>query len=372
MPVTGRKLRVGVIFGGRSREHAISIRSAHFVVESLDQEEFDLTLIGIDRTGRWHLLGTEIFAGIGNEVSAGGAGIIPSPRPGICRLVDLDDPTGPGRTLDVVFPVLHGPYGEDGTIQGLLDMIDVPYVGAGVLASAVGMDKDVQKRLLRDAGLPIVPFEVVHDRQWRRDAERVRRAAAGLGTLLFVKPANLGSSVGITKVAKTAELDSAIEHAFRYDGKILIERGVDAREIECAVIGNEEPEASIPGEIEPGAEFYSYEAKYDDRSRARLLIPAPLSREETQKVRELALRAFRALECSGMARVDFLLDRTTGKLYVNELNTIPGFTSISMYPKLWEASGLGARELVARLLRHALEHHRARSRRYRADPSAQG
>ena len=366
---TGRRLRVGVIFGGRSGEHEISIRSARFIVESLAQAEFDLTLIGIDRTGGWHLLRAETFAVIGHEVPASGAGIIPSPRPGACRLVDLDDPCGPEHTLDVVFPVLHGPYGEDGTIQGLLDMIDVPYVGAGVLGSAVGMDKDVQKRLLRDAGLPIVPFEVVHERQWKSDPDRVRAAADGLGTPLFVKPANLGSSVGITKVMEAAGLDGAIEHAFRYDGKILIERGVDAREIECAVLGNEEPEASIPGEIVTGAEFYSYEAKYDDRSRARLLIPAPLSREETETVRELSLRAFRVLDCSGMARVDFLLDRATGKLYLNELNTIPGFTSISMYPKLWEASGLGARELVARLLRLALEHHRARARR--SQPSAE-
>jgi D-alanine-D-alanine ligase len=368
----GRRLRVGVIFGGRSGEHEISIRSARFIVESLAQAEFDLTLIGIDRTGGWHLLRAETFAAIGHEVPASGAGIIPSPRPGACRLVDLDDPYGPEHTLDVVFPVLHGPYGEDGTIQGLLDMIDVPYVGAGVLGSAVGMDKDVQKRLLRDAGLPIVPFEVVNDRQWKRDAELVRAAAARLGMPLFVKPANLGSSVGITKVAEAAGLDGAIAHALRYDGKILIERGVDAREIECAVLGgNEEPEASVPGEIVPGAEFYSYDAKYDDGSRAQLLIPAPLSREETETVRELSLRAFRVLDCSAMARVDFLLDRTTGKLYLNELNTIPGFTSISMYPKLWEASAVGARELVARLLRLALEHHRNRARRSQPRPEPQ-
>jgi D-alanine-D-alanine ligase len=262
--------------------------------------------------------------------------------------------------LDVVFPLLHGPYGEDGTIQGLLDMLDVAYVGVGVLGAAVCMDKDVCKRLLRDAGIPVVPFEVVTARRWASEPAAVRAAAARLGSPLFVKPASLGSSLGVERVATPAELDAAIARALALDRKILIERGIDGREIECAVLGNDDPQVSVPGEIVPGEAFYSFADKYAADSQARLLIPAPLADEVRDTVRHLARRAFVALECSGMARVDFFLERATEQLYVNELNTIPGFTSISMYPKLWEASGLSGRALVTRLIELGLERHAAR------------
>jgi len=260
-------------------------------------------------------------------------------------------PSAPLPLMQIVFPVLHGPYGEDGTVQGLLETFDVAYVGVGVLSAAVCMDKDVCKRLLRDAGIPIVPYVTVHAHTWATGAAQVRQQAHALGAPLFVKPASLGSSLGVTRVSETADatLDAAVSAALALDQKVLIERGIDGREIECAVLGNETPRASIPGEILPGAAFYSYEDKYAADSLAQTRIPADLDDATRERVRDLAVRAFRAVECSGMARVDFFLERSSGELYLNELNTIPGFTSISMYPKLWEAEGLTGRALVTQL-----------------------
>jgi D-alanine-D-alanine ligase len=349
---------VGLVYGGRSAEHPISIRSARSVYAALDRARYEVRLVAIDRHGRWFASEENELAGCGE--SAGGRPeneVVPVPgaTTGTCRLLRLADATAPAAELDVVFPILHGPFGEDGTIQGLLEMIGVPYVGAGVLGSAIGMDKDVQKRLLRDAGVPIVPFEVVREAEWRAAPDEVRRRIAPLGSTVFVKPANLGSSVGINRAATPAEIAAAIDEALRYDRKVLVERAIDAREIECAVLGNDDPQASLPGEIAPGEAFYSYADKYSAGSKARLLIPAPLGEELVAEVRRLAVRAFRVLELRGMARVDFFLERGSDRLYLNEPNTIPGFTSISMYPKMWEASGLPYPELTKRLIDLALE-----------------
>ncbi len=361
-----QKLHVGIIFGGRSGEHEISLRSARCIVDAIDREAYTISLIGIDHAGRWHLLGEPAFRrltdaalpaldGTDKEV-----GLLPAPGEG--NLIDLARPGVTISRLDVVFPVLHGPYGEDGTVQGLLELADLPYVGSAVLGSALGMDKDVQKRLLRDGGIPIVPFVTTTRAQWSADAREVTARAGGLGVPLFVKPANLGSSVGITKVKSMEVLSDSVATALEYDNKVIIEKGIAAREIECAVLGNDAPQASVPGEICPQNDFYSYEAKYVDDAGATLRIPAPLTPAQTARVRELAVRVFQLLDCAGMARVDFFLERATGQLYVNELNTIPGFTTISMYPKLWEASGVPYAELIRRLIDLALQRHAQRSR----------
>lgn len=355
------KLRIGVIFGGRSGEHAISIRSSRYVVDSLDRDRFELVLIGIDRGGGWHLCSDAAYQAIDQEVTGSGIrSVVPMPRGGRCALLDPRAPAEPLPELDVVFPILHGPYGEDGTIQGLLEMLGVPYVGVGVLGAAVCMDKDICKRLLRDAGVPVVPCEVVTARRWAREPALVRAAAARLGGPLFVKPANLGSSLGVSKVASLADLDPAIDRALAMDTKILVERAIDGREIEVAVLGNDEIQTSVPGEIVPGEAFYSFDDKYAAASQARLLIPAPLSDGQSAAARDLGLRTFTALGCAGMARVDLFLEKSTEQFYVNEVNTIPGFTSISMYPKLWEASGLPGRALVTRLIDLAVERHTSR------------
>ena len=360
------KLRVGIIFGGRSGEHEISLRSARSIADAIDRTRYDVTLIGIDRVGRWHVLDEPSFRRLTDTalpaLDGGGTEVLLPPTPGGRELIVAGEPTASLGRLDVLFPVLHGTYGEDGTMQGLLELADVPYVGSGVLGSAVGMDKDVQKRLLQAAGIPVVPFLTVTRRQWEADSHTIAVAAADLGLPLFVKPANLGSSVGITKVKTLDGLAVAVAIALEYDNKIVIEQGVNAREIECAVLGNDAPEASVPGEICPHAEFYSYEAKYVDKSGATLRIPAPLTPTQTETVRHLAVQVFLLLDCAGMARIDFLLDRDTDTLYVNELNTIPGFTTISMYPKLWEASGVPYTELIHRLIDLALERHQQRSR----------
>src|SRR5512143_2181338 len=356
--MTAARQTVGILFGGRSGEHPISIRSSHFVFESLDRERFQPVLVGIDRAGGWHLLPEDDYWAIDVEVApTAGRTVVPVPRGGRCGLLDPRKPLEALPDLDLVFPILHGPYGEDGTIQGLLDSFDTPYVGVGVLAAAVCMDKDVCKRLLRDAGIAVVPYTVVTARAWAGDRDVVRGAARALGSPLFVKPANLGSSLGVTRVSETAPatLDAAIDTALALDAKVLVERGIEGREIECAVLGNDDPRASIPGEIVPGEAFYSYEDKYAADSLAQTRIPAAIDEATRERVRETAVRAFRALECSGMARVDFFLEAGTGMLYINELNTIPGFTSISMYPKMWEATGLPGPALVTRLLELAGE-----------------
>ena len=361
-----KRIRVGIMFGGRSGEHEISLRSARSIVDAIDRSRYDTTLIGIDRAGRWHVLDEPAFRQLTDAalpaVDGTGTEVVLPPTPGPHDLLVSGKPRVSLGRLDVVFPVLHGTYGEDGTVQGLLELADVPYVGSGVLGSAVGMDKDVQKRLLQAAGVPVVPFLTVTRRQWDTDRRAIEAGAANLGLPLFVKPANLGSSVGISKVKTLDALAAGVATAFDYDNKIIVEHGVNAREIECAVLGNDEPEASVPGEICPHAEFYSYEAKYVDESGATLRIPAPLTPPQTAAVRRLAVQVFLLLDCAGMARVDFFLDRDSHTLYVNELNTIPGFTAISMYPKLWEASGVPYTELIHRLIDLALQRHAQRSR----------
>jgi D-alanine-D-alanine ligase len=360
------RLKVGVLFGGRSAEHEVSILSARNVIAALDPEKFDVVPIGIARDGRWVLQSvTRLLRDKGDprfvQLDTAGPSVPLINHAAHC-VVKTPEPEVTVDSLDVVFPVLHGPMGEDGTVQGLLELAGVPYVGAGVLGSAVGMDKDVMKRLLRDAGIPIAKHLTLRVADYRRHQQRwLREIDEQIGYPLFVKPANLGSSVGISRVASRAQLPVALDKAFVYDMKILVEAGVAGREIECAVLGNDEPVASIPGEIivrhEDG--FYSYDAKYVSEHGAALQIPAALDAELSRAAQRLAVAAFQALECSGLARVDFFL-QPEGTLLVNEINTLPGFTAISMYPKLWAASGVPPRELVARLIELAIERHRQR------------
>jgi len=345
-----RKIRVGILFGGRSAEHEVSLRSAKNVYEALDKEKYEPILIGIDKRGKWLLENRSRFlleSGNANQEETGESVALVPQSDG--AITNFERPSA-GEKIDVVFPVLHGTFGEDGTVQGLLKLANIPFVGAGVLGSAVGMDKDVAKRLLRDAGIPIAKFKVFRG----NDEISFDAVSEGLGVPLFVKPANLGSSVGVHKARGEEEFRAAVKDAFRYDRKILVEEFIKGREIECSVLGNEEPIASLPGEVIPTHEFYSYEAKYLDENGAALEIPAKLSGEIMKQVQDMAVRAFKALECEGMARVDFFL-KENGDLFVNEINTIPGFTSISMYPKLWEVSGISYSELVDRLIMLAIE-----------------
>jgi D-alanine-D-alanine ligase len=365
----GRKRRVVVIFGGRSAEHEVSVVSARSVLAALDPARYDVVTIGIDKSGGWHRLDALPAPAAPGALPAVGD----SSGPGVGLAREPSDPAlveddGTRQEIDVVFPVLHGPYGEDGSIQGMLEMAGIPYVGAGVLGSAVGMDKAVQKVLFAAAGLPGAPYEVVHEREWETDRSGVEARASALGLPLFVKPATLGSSVGISKVKQLDRLPAAVEVALSYARKALIERSVEgAREIEVAVLGNDEPIASIPGEIIPGAEFYSYEAKYlEDVSRAE--IPARLPKVVAQEIRQMAVAAFQAVDATGMARVDFFY-REPEEILVNEINTIPGFTEISMYPKLWEASGVPYAELVDRLVELAVERHEKERKRGRTRSS---
>jgi D-alanine-D-alanine ligase len=358
-----RRLRVGVLFGGRSAEHEVSILSARNVVNALDGDRFEPVLIGIDHAGRWSLQSRNMLAAASDPLqvhlddAAPPAALEPAPTHAL--MVHGTAPSG--IAIDVVFPVLHGPMGEDGTVQGLLELADLPYVGAGVLGSAVGMDKDVMKRLLHGAGIPVARHVVLHKHELRRDPAAVCARVAELGFPLFTKPANLGSSVGIRRVTDPAHLAAALAHAFEFDTKALAEASVDGREIECSVLGSHDPIASIAGEIvvHHPDHFYSYDAKYIDEHGAELKIPAELTAAQLAEVQRLAIATFRATECHGLARVDFFL-RPNGELVVNELNTMPGFTAISMYPKLWEASGIPPRELVARLIDLALERHAER------------
>ena len=379
-----KRLRIGVIYGGRSGEHEISIASAAAVVSNLDRDRYEAVPLYIDRDGRWTIADRPPTAASAADVIGRARGngarpalrggreayLVPYPNQENLIAIDRDRVSGvetgrdqatiTGLSLDVVFPVLHGPYGEDGTVQGLLELANVPYVGAGVLASSVGMDKAVMKVLFQARALPIVGHIVARSTDWSADPDGIRRAVADrLKYPVFVKPVNLGSSVGISKVKAEAELDAAMAVAAQFDRRIIIEAAVpDTREIECGVLGNHRPEASIPGEILPSREFYDYEAKYLDESEVR--VPAPLSPAQTEQVRHLAVEAFLAIEASGMARVDFLLDGRSGRLYVNEINTIPGFTTISMFPKLWMATGLSYSALLDRLIDLAVERHAAK------------
>ena len=366
-----KRLRVGVLFGGRSGEHEVSLASAASVIRGLDPDKYEPVPIGITKDGHW-LIGTGAQKML-PEILRTGQRVMMAADPSDAALVKLDG-SGSGQRLDVVFPVLHGTYGEDGTIQGLLDLAGLPFVGAGVLGSAIAMDKDVSKRLLQAARIPVVPWIVVQRHGWERNPDEIRKAIElKFRYPVFVKPAALGSSVGMTKVHSRAELASALNLAAEFAMKIMVERAVVAREIEVSVLGNYDPKASIPGEIVPHREFYDYTAKYLEEG-TELVIPALLVPAIGRKIQKLAVDAFRVLELSGMARVDFFLEKKGGKLYLNEANTIPGFTSISMYPKLWEASGIPFRELIDKLIELALEQHAEKARtKYQIElPSGSG
>jgi D-alanine-D-alanine ligase len=358
---TQKKLRVGVIFGGRSGEHEVSLASAASVIRALDPEKYEAVPIGITKDGRW-LVGTGAQKMLPEVLKSGERVSLPA-DPTSASLVPLAPSSGhPSITVDVMFPVIHGTFGEDGTIQGLLELAGLPYVGAGVLASAVGMDKDVQKRLFAEAGLPIVPFLAVRRSEWERDRVGVIKAVKKKFKFpVFVKPATLGSSVGMTRVKAAHQLGAAVDTAAEFGLKIMIERAVTAREVEVSVLGNDEVRASIPGEILPHREFYDYTAKYLEQG-TRLLIPAPLKKKQVETFQKYAVRAFKAIDGAGMARCDFFLENRTGRIFINELNTIPGFTSISMYPKMWEASGLPYTKLIDRLIELAFELYREKAR----------
>ncbi|HLX75501.1 MAG TPA: D-alanine--D-alanine ligase family protein [Terriglobales bacterium] len=395
------KIRVGILFGGRSGEHEVSLLSAASVLDAIDKEQYEVVPIGITKEGRWvtagraeqllrsnnigqgheerHLRAGDPDYTPGAAVLAKGESVVVPPVPvhsttGAMTSFEPDGGAAMARRwtdnvikVDVVFPVLHGTFGEDGTIQGLLELADIAYVGAGVLGSAAGMDKDVMKQLFRSAGLPLVKHVTVLRRDWERDPRKVQRLVeTKLKYPVFVKPANLGSSVGISKAHNHQELPAAINTAAEFDRKIVIEQGVGgkkhkARELECSVLGNDEPVASLPGEVVPGKEFYDYAAKYLEEG-SQLIIPAKLTKAQTRQVQEMAVGAFRAVDCAGLARVDFLMDPHSKKIYVNEINTMPGFTAISMYPKLWAASGVSYPELIHRLIQLALERHQDKKR----------
>jgi len=386
MMVSGKKITVGILFGGKSAEHEVSLQSAKNVYDAIDRSKFEPVLIGIDKNGKWLLSDASRFLlndgdprHISLNPSGGPVALIPASE-GLLNItpppekrtrtgerVDEQMRHGVGQVnatvtnksegppsppkLDIVFPILHGPFGEDGTVQGLLKLAGVPFVGSGVLSSAIGMDKDVMKRLFRDAGIPIGKFLTFMS---HNKLPPFAEITVTLGSPVFVKPANMGSSVGISKVCSEAEFSAAVDEAFQHDTKLIIEEFIPCREIECAVLGNEKPAASIPGEVIPTHEFYSYEAKYIDENGAALEIPAKLDDETRRRVQELSIKAFQTLCCEGLARIDFFL-KENGEVLINEINTMPGFTKNSMYPKLWEASGIGYTELITRLIELAME-----------------
>jgi D-alanine-D-alanine ligase len=385
------KTRVGVLFGGRSGEHEVSLLSAASVLRAINKDKYEVVPIGISKEGRWltatHaerlLQGNAVGDGSHSELRAGdpaatssaavlakGDSVIMPPVPQSHGMMPFETAAKAGEPsihVDVIFPVLHGTFGEDGTIQGLFELADIPYVGAGVLGSSAGMDKDVMKKLFAAAGLPIVRHVTVLRPQWEKEPKKaVKEIESKLKYPVFVKPANLGSSVGISKARNRKELPAAMDEAARYDRKIVIEQGVGgsknkARELECSVLGNDDPKASVVGEIVPATDFYDYNAKYIDAG-SQLIIPAKLSKKLAKSVQEMAIKAFQAVDCSGLARVDFLMDPKSEKLFLNEINTMPGFTSISMYPKLWSASGLGYSDLIDRLIQLAFERYEEKKR----------
>ncbi len=362
------KIRIGIIFGGRSGEHDVSLESARSVMSVLDPARYEVVPIGITRDGRW--LAGDAWAAL----AEGGSGsdtatLLPDPNgPGLMRLATTADPTlSVISELDVIFPVLHGPYGEDGTMQGLLELAAIPYVGAGVVGSATAMDKAIFKHVMTASNLPVLPWLLVTRQEWLANpAAIVDRIEANLTYPVFTKPANLGSSVGISKCADRTELEAGLTEAARYDRRLVVEQGIErARELEVAVLGNDAPTASVVGEVRPRRAFYDYVAKYliepGGEEESELLIPAPISDEMAATVRNMAIHAYAAIDCAGLGRVDLLLDDTTGKLFLNEINTIPGFTRISMYPKLWEASGVAYAELIDRLVQLALDRHQQKA-----------
>ena len=354
------KLRLGLLFGGRSVEHEVSLSSATSILRALDPTRYDVTLISVGHDGRWRLGAPSLPAPA--EQAEGREVRLPAAPNGGSLVPVGGTELGASGDLDLIFPIIHGRGGEDGSLQGLLELADVPYVGSGVLGSALQMDTETAKRLLHAAGLPVTPWLCVRARELTRDSERVaQRALDALSLPLFVKPANSGSSIGITRVAAADELIPALREAARYDDKLLIERGVDARELEVAVLGGDPLEASVPGEIRTGRDFYDYEAKYVDED-TELIVPAELTEEQIAEIRRLAVEAVAVLEGEGLGRVDFLMERSTGKFYINEVNSLPGFTESSMYPRLWEASGLSYPALLERLIELALERHSVRSK----------
>ncbi len=371
-----KKLRVMVLYGGRSGEHEISLRSAASVIQYLDPQRFEVIPVAVDKEGRWLLNDLSLIEKAKETlpIFKNAPAVLLPPHPGgsaegLIQISSSPSTGGNGlikTAIDVVFPVMHGTLCEDGTIQGLFELADIPYVGSGVLASAVGMDKDIAKRLMRDAGIPIVPYLTVKADKWRNQFHQITQRASELGYPVFVKPANLGSSVGVHKVKEPGQLEAALEDAFLYDSKVLIERGIDAREIELAVLEELNPSlppwVSTPGEVASTHEFYSYEAKYLDENGALLHIPAKLDEKQKATAQAMAREAFLLLEAEGMARVDLFLDKKSGNFYFNELNTIPGFTSISMYPKMCEYSGISYSELLSRLVDLAVARHQRRKK----------
>jgi D-alanine-D-alanine ligase len=353
-----KKIRVGILFGGKSAEHEVSLQSAKNVLAALDKDKYEVVLLGIDKEGIWHwnqesmdLINDSDPQLIQMNTSDEKLALVPGAQSN--QIIDATGQNHPGQ-VDVIFPILHGTLGEDGTVQGLLKLANIPFVGAGVLGSAVGMDKDVMKRLLRSDGIPIADFVTFSYSD--RDKISYDEVIERLGLPVFIKPANMGSSVGISKVSDEEGFEKAIDEAFLYDTKIIIEENVKGREIECSVLGNDNPRASLPGEVLPQADFYSYKAKYIDEKGALLEIPAKLSDEKVKEIQDLAIRTYKSLCCEGMARVDLFM-KENGDLLINEINTIPGFTKISMYPKLWEVSGLPYGKLIDQLLELALERH---------------
>lgn len=361
----GRKIKVGVIFGGRSGEHEVSLRSAESVMAALNRERYEVVPIGISREGHW-LSGEGLLALSGGAALSRPVALLPEPNRAALLAVEQLEASRPVALstvaeLDVVFPVLHGPFGEDGTMQGLLELTGIPYVGAGVVGSAVGMDKAVFKQVMQANQIPVLPWQLVLKSGWMsRPEQTLDQLEATFHYPLFTKPANLGSSVGISKCRNRQELAAGLEAAAGYDRRIVVEQGINARELEVSVLGNDNPIASIVGEVRPRRDFYDYVAKYisDD---SELLIPAPIEPSLSDQVRALAVRAYQAIDCAGLGRVDMLLDKESGRVYLNEINTIPGFTSISMYPKLWEATGLAYGDLLDRLIELALERQAQKS-----------
>jgi len=352
------KLRVGIVFGGKSAEHEVSLQSAKNIVDAIDKEKFDVVLMGIDKEGAWHINDASDYlvnahdpAHIALHRSEKNVALIPG-QPQQQLIETHSHKTLP--QVDVIFPIVHGTLGEDGSLQGLLRMANLPFVGSGVLGSAVSMDKDIAKRLLRDAGLAVAPFITLT--RANRSSYRFEDVVTKLGAPMFIKPANQGSSVGVSKVATAAEYQTAVDLAFEFDHKVVVETGITGREIECAVLGNDHPQASTCGEIVVNSAFYSYDTKYIDGQAARVEVPAAIPAEINDKIRDIAIRAYQALECSGMARVDVFLT-PDDEVIINEINTLPGFTNISMYPKLWQASGMSYQQLITRLIELALERH---------------
>lgn len=365
-----KKMKIGILFGGKSGEHEVSIVSAMSVAKALDKNKYDVTMIGIDKTGRWVLPDEQTLLEFQNNPRLlqlknlkESLGVLPYEGSKQIVSANSNQQIAMPEKFDVIFPVLHGTYGEDGTIQGLLELSNIPYVGSGVLGSSLGMDKDLAKRVFSAAGIPVVPWLTIRKIDYVKNQKGIiEQAEKEFGYPYFVKPANMGSSVGVHKVKSREDASEKLRDAFLYDTKILIEKAISARELEVSVLGNHEPKASIVGEIIPTHEFYSYEAKYIDENGAHLKIPAEnLSQNQAEKIQNFAVKAFQSIECRGLGRVDFFLDKNSGEIFLNEINTIPGFTSISMYPKLWAATGLQYPQLLDELIHLAIEQHKEKN-----------